>query len=199
MNNLLKTLIAPLTLVLSLDAVAQAQTNPQEPRRKASIAAEADILSYFVSGYSGIVNVSLANGFQVAFGAGRYDVPSFLLEGDENYEKAKWEATATSIQVLRMTYRFKGPRKNGPALGGIVLNQNWTLSSKTLGGETKFKQVNVGITGGYYLHLGKHLYLYPTAAFTYNNVYSGSTSVNGTSYTVAKFSPNASLHMGWEF
>lgn len=199
MNNLLKTLIAPLTLVISLGAVAQAQTKTEEPRRKSSIAAEADILSYFVSGYSGIVNVSLANGFQVAFGAGRYDVPSFLLEGDENYEKARWEATATSIQVLRMTHRFKGPRKNGPALGGIVLNQNWTLSSRTLGGETKFKQVNAGITGGYYLHLGKHLYLYPTAAFTYNNVYSGSTSVNGTSYTVAKFSPNASLHMGWEF
>jgi hypothetical protein len=199
MNNLLKTLIAPLTLVISLGAVAQAQTKTEEPGRKSSIAAEADILSYFVSGYSGIVNVSLANGFQVAFGAGRYDVPTFLLEGDENYEKAKWEATATSIQVLRMTYRFKGPRKNGPALGAIVLNQNWTLSSEPLGGETKFKQINAGITGGYYLHLGKHLYLYPTAAFTYNNVYSGSTSVNGTSYTVAKFAPNGSLHMGWEF
>ena len=196
MKNLLKTLIVPVALALT--PVAQAQTD-EASRPKASIAAEADILSYFVSGYSGIVNVSLANGFQVAFGAGRYDVPSFLLEGDENYEKAKWKATATSIQVLRMTYRFKGPRKNGPALGAIVLNQNWTLSSEPLGGVTKFKQINAGITGGYYLHLGKHLYLYPTAAFTYNNVYSGSTSVNGTSYTVAKFAPNGSLHMGWEF
>ena len=199
MKNLLKKIIAPTALALSLAPLAQAQTRTEAPRGKASIAAEADILSYFVSGYSGIVNVSLANGFQVAFGAGRYDVPTFLLEGDENYEKARWEATATSIQVLRMTYRFKGPRKNGPALGAIVLNQNWTLSSKTLGGETKFKQINAGITGGYYLHLGKHLYLYPTAAFTYNNVYSGSTSISGTSYTVTKFAPNASLHMGWEF
>jgi hypothetical protein len=198
MKNLLKNVATTAALALTLTTAAQAQTDVAS-RPKASIAAEADILSYFVSGYSGIVNVSLANGFQVAFGAGRYDVPTFLLEGDENYEKAEWEATATSIQVLRMTYRFKGPRKNGPALGAIILNQNWTLSSKTLGGETKFKQVNAGITGGYYLHLGKHLYLYPTAAFTYNNVYSGSTSVNGTNYTVAKFSPNASLHMGWEF
>ena len=113
--------------------------------------------------YQGISTGDLANigvkspwaseGIQVAFGAGRYDVPTFLLEGDENYEKARWEATATSIQVLRMTYRFKGPRKNGPALGAIVLNQNWTLSSKTLGGETKFKQINAGITGGYYLDI----------------------------------------------
>lgn len=198
MKNLLKNVATTAALALTLTTAAQAQTDVAS-RPKASIAAEADILSYFVSGYSGIVNVSLANGFQVALGAGRYDVPTFLLDGDENYEEAKWEATAASIQVLRMTYRFKGPRRNGPALGAIILNQNWTLSSETLGGETQFKQVNAGITGGYYLHLGKHLYLYPTAAFTYNNVYSGSTSVNGTKYTVAKFSPNASLHMGWEF
>ena len=80
-----------------------------------------------------------------------------------------------------------------------MLNQNWTLRSQTLGGESRFKQINAGVTGGYYLHLGKHLYLYPTAAFTFNDVYSGSTSVRGTSYKVAKFAPNASLHMGWEF
>ena len=199
MKNLLNTLITPLALVLSLGATVQAQTEPEAPARKTSIAAETDILSYFISGYSGIVNVSLGNGLQFAGGIGAYDVPAFLLEGDENYEKAKWKATATSVQVFRMTYRFKGPRKNGPALGAVVLNQNWTLSSETLGGETKFKQINAGITGGYYLHLGKHLYLYPTAAFTYNNVYSGSTSVGGTNYTVAKFAPNASLHLGWEF
>ena len=48
-------------------------------------------------------------------------------------------------------------------------------------------------------HLGKHLYLYPTVAFTWNDVYSGSASVRGTNYNVAKFAPNASLHMGWEF
>ena len=40
MNKLLKTLIAPLTLVISLGAVAQAQTKTEEPRRKSSIAAE---------------------------------------------------------------------------------------------------------------------------------------------------------------
>jgi hypothetical protein len=38
---------------------------------------------------------------------------------------------------------------------------------------------------------------YPTAAYTYNNVYSGETSVNGTTYKTDKFSPNAALHVGW--
>jgi hypothetical protein len=114
-------------------------------------------------------------------------------------DKAKWTATSTSIQVLRLTYRFNGPRKNGPALGAIVMNQNWTLRSATLGGESRFKQINAGVTAGYYLHIGKHLYLYPTAAFTFNDVYSGSTTVRGTSYKVERFAPNASLHMGWEF
>lgn len=201
MKNPIYTPFASLALVvaLGLSTRAQAQTERDAPASKTSIAAETDILSYFISGYSGILNVSLGNGLQFAGGVGRYDVPSFLLEGDENYDKARWKATATSVQVFRMTYRFNGPRKNGPALGAVVLNQNWTLRSETLGGETKFKQVNAGITGGYYLHLGKHLYLYPTAAFTYNNVYSGAASVKGTSYAVAKFAPNASLHLGWEF
>ena len=198
MKNLLKNVIAATALVLSIARTTQAQTD-EAPRPKASIAAESDILSYSIGGYSGIVNVSLGNHLQAAFGAGRYDVPTFLLKGDDSFDKAKWEATATSVQVLRLTYRFNGPRKNGPALGAVVLNQNWILRSPTLRGESRFKQINTGITGGYYLHLGKHLYLYPTAAFTFNDVYSGSTSVRGTNYKVAKFAPNASLHMGWEF
>ena len=196
------TLIAPLALVLTLGSTAQAQTQAPaaaEPARKTSFAVETDILSYFIGGYSVMGNVSFGNGFQTAFGIGKYDVPEFLLEGDENFEKAQWEATATSVQVFRVTWRFKGPAKSGLALGAVVLNQNWTLRSETLGGETSFKQLNAGLTGGYYLHIGKHFYLYPTAAFTYNNVYSGSTSINGTSYTVAKFAPNASLHVGWAF
>jgi hypothetical protein len=42
------------------------------------------------------------------------------------------------------------------------------------------------VTGGYYAHVGKHFYIYPTAAYTYNNVYSGETSVNGTTYKTDK-------------
>lgn len=198
MKNLIPTLIVPSAIAFVLTSVAQAQTD-EAPRPKASIAAESDILSYGIGGYSGIVNVSLGNRLQAAFGSGRYDVPSFLLKGDENFEKAKWTATATSVQVLRLTYRFNGPRKNGPALGAVALNQNWTLRSATLGGESRFKQINAGVTAGYYLHLGKHLYLYPTAAFTFNDVYSGRATVRGTSYKVERFAPNASLHMGWEF
>jgi len=73
------------------------------------------------------------------------------------------------------------------------------LRSEPLAGETKFRPFRVGITGGYYLHIGKHFYLYPTAAFTYNTVLSGETSINGTSYKVEKFAPNGSLHAGWEW
>jgi len=198
MQNLLKTIIAPAAVALALTTAAHAQTDAS-PRPKTSIAAESDILSYGIGGYSGMVNISLGNGLQAAIGTGRYDVPGFLLEGDDNFESARWKATATSVQVFRLTYRFNGPRKNGPALGAVVLNQNWTLRSEPLRGESRFKQINAGLTGGYYLHLGKHLYLYPTVAFTLNDVYSGSTSVRGVNYKVAKYAPNASLHMGWEF
>ncbi len=49
----------------------------------------------------------------------------------------------------------------------------------------------------YYVHVGKHFYIYPTAVYTHNNVYSGETSIKGTAYKTDKFSPNASLHVGW--
>ena len=166
---------------------------------RASIAAETDILSFFISGYSGIVNVSFANGLQFAAGTGRYDLPSFLLEGDEHYDEAKWEATSTSVQVARLTYRFHGPMKNGPALGIVGLHQNMRLSSAPLDGDTKFRVLNVGVTGGWYQHFGRHFYVYPTVASTNNSVLSGDPSVGGTPYKVERWAPNASLHIGWEW
>lgn len=166
---------------------------------RASIAAETDILSFFISGYSGIVNVSFANGLQFAAGTGRYDLPSFLLEGDEHYDEAKWEATSTSVQVARLTYRFNGPMKNGPALGIVGLHQDMRLSSAPLDGDTKFRVLNVGVTGGWYQHIGRHFYVYPTVAFTNNSVLSGDPSVGGTPYKVERWAPNASLHIGWEW
>jgi hypothetical protein len=189
------SLIAALAATAVTTATAAAQS--AEPTRHNSIAIEADAIAYGLPGYSGIINVSLANGFQIALGTGKYEVPSFLLKGDANYDVAKWKATSTSVQVLRTTYRFRGPMKSGPALGVVVLNQNWKLRSDRLSGETKFRPISVGLTGGYYVHLSKHFYVYPTTALTYNNVASGTTSVQGVAYKVSKFGPNASVHVGW--
>ncbi len=186
-----------LMLTIAVPQSAAAQATPNGSR--GSIAVEADAISFFIGGYSGILNLSLNNGLLVAFGSGSYDVPSFLLEGDANYDRAKWKARSTSVQVLRVGYRFNGPMKNGPVLAGIVLNQNWKLNSAALGGETTFRPLSVGLSGGYYLHIGKHFYLYPTVAYTNNTVISGEPVVSGTKYTVQKFAPNGSLHAGWEW
>jgi hypothetical protein len=189
-DNMKRTLI----LTLALATAAFGQDSP-----KASIAVEGDALAYALPGYSGVVNLTLRNGLQVAFGQGRYEVPGFLLKGDDSYDAVHWKATSTSVQVLRMTYRFNGPMKNGPAVGAIFMNQSWRLRAEKLSGETKFRPLSAGLTGGYYFHVGKHFYLYPTAAFTRNWVHSGSTSLQGTNYDVAKWGPNASLHIGWEW
>src|SRR5262245_36519417 len=113
-----RTVLA-LTALLGLALPATAQTT--------SVAAEADVLAYGISGYSGIVNVTLPSKVQVAFGVGRYVAPEFLVSGDANYDQAQWEATVTSLQVARATYRFRGAMKSGPALGVVMLNQNWKL------------------------------------------------------------------------
>jgi hypothetical protein len=193
------SLILVCAVVMPSSPVFAQEASPASPAPRPSIAVEADALAYGLPGYSGILNVSLPNGFQVAFGAGRYEVPTFLLKGDDNYDAVKWKATATSVQVLRMTYRVRGPMKNGPAFGAVVLNQHWRLRAENLSGETKFRPLSVGVTAGYYAHIGKHFYVYPTAAYTCNKVVSGTTSLGGVSYKVERFGPNASLHVGWEW
>lgn len=192
-----KVFVLTFALILGAAPLVSAESPQTSPEERPSIAVESDILSFFISGYSAMVNVSLPNKLQVAFGIGNYDVPSFLVEGDAKFDTAKWTGRVTSVQVFRATYRFRGPMRSGPAVGGVLLNQNWRLESAPLNGQTTFRELSAGVTGGYYIHIGKHFYIYPTAAYTYNKVYSGETSIKGTTYTVEKFSPNASVHVGW--
>lgn len=192
----MRRLIIALTLAL---VPGLAATSHAQPTPSMSIAAEADVLAYALPGYSGILSVTLPSRLQVAFGVGRYEVPSFLVSGDEQYDRATWDATVTSLQVARVTYRFRGAMKSGPAVGAVMLNQNWDMRSAPLDGETRFRTFSLGVTAGYYVHVGRHFYVYPTAALTRNTVASGSTSVRGTAYTVERVSPNASLHAGWEW
>lgn len=192
-------LVSVAVAMLASNAVpAQAQKAPGDEHQR-SIAIEADAIAYGISGYSGILSMSLRNGLQFAIGTGRYELPGFLLEGDSNYDAAQWKSTSTSVQVFRMTYRFRGAMKSGPAAGVVALNQHFRLSSQPLDGETDYRTLSVGLTAGYYIHFGKHFYVYPTVAFTGNTVYSGSTKVKDTPYTVEKFGPNGSVHVGWEW
>jgi hypothetical protein len=66
-----------LATLLGLALPASAQTTPT-----ASLAAEADVLAYGISGYSGIFSVTLPSRLQFAFGVGRYDAPSFIVNED---------------------------------------------------------------------------------------------------------------------
>ena len=164
-----------------------------------SVAIEADAPAFLLGGYSGIINVSFANGLSIALGAGRYDVPAFVVEGQESFDEAGWKATSESIQVLRVGYRFSEPGSNGLAVHAIALNQDWRLEAERLGAATDFRPLGLGVAGGYYFHIGRHLYAYPIAAATYNTVYSGDTSVQGREYEVAAWQINPSVHIGWQF
>ena len=196
-----KIIALAFAFTMSVAPLATAQTAPAQPEsqdRAYRLRSSPDILSFFISGYSAMMNVSLPNKIQMAFGIG----------AGTTYRVFLWRATPISMSPsgrreshpfrcsVRL-YRFRGPMTSGPALGGVMLNQNWHLQSAPLSGSTKFSEFSVGVTGGYHCHVGKHFYIYPTAAYTYNNVYSGETTVNGTNYKTDKFSPNASLHVGW--
>jgi hypothetical protein len=178
---------------------AQAPRSTEPEKAQASVAVEADAAAYALKGYSGIARVTLKNGLNIALGTGRYNVPGFILSGDKNYDAAKWKATAESIQVFRLGYRFGGAMRNGAVIDAIVINQNWRLRSGNFAGETKFKQIGAGISGGYYIHIGKHFYIYPTASLTRNTVYSGEARIGSLEYRVRPTQFNGSVHVGWEW
>lgn len=188
-----------LAAAIVFESAAHAQAKDDTAAPGASLAVEADAAAYALKGYSGIFRVTLANGFNIAFGSGRYNVPNFVVKGQDNYEQARWKATSESIQVLRVGYRFRGPMRDGPVVDAIVLNQKWRLRSERVAGETRFRPIGVGLSGGYYIHLGRHFYIYPTASLTHNSVYSGTTSLQGFNYRVPKFQFNGSVHVGWEW
>ena len=163
-----------------------------------SVALETDALAYPLSGYSAILRITHDSGLSYALGTGRYSLPTFLVKGQSSYGEAGWEATSESIQVARIGYRFFGPRKDGPGVDAIVLNQLWRLDAPRLHETTHFKTIGVGVSGGYYFHVGRHFYAYPNAALTYDAVYSGRTSVQGRDYSVSPVGIAGSLHLGWE-
>lgn len=195
MTRRVSGLLLAMTLVtcgLPASALAQSSEGP-------SLAVEADALAFGLGGYSGIFRVSLGSGLNVALGAGRYNVPGFILEGQETFDQAQWEATATSIQVLRVGYRFGAPMSDSAVVDAIVINQRWELESPSLGAKTTFRPFGVGVSGGYYWHLGRHFYIYPTASVTWNTVYGGEAAVNGVPYEVATWQFSGSVHVGWEW
>jgi hypothetical protein len=88
---------------------------------------------------------------------------------------------------------------SGLAIGGILFNQNYRLQAEKLAGQTEFRVLSAGVTAGYYFHLTKHFYIYPTFAYTHNSVASGQTSLQGVNYTVRSWGENATVHVGWEW
>ena len=154
------------------------------------MAVEADLFAYLSPGYSGLLSVSFRNGPQVAIGLGsdRLSVVPLI-----------WIAGARHFQVFRTTYRFRGPLKNGPAVGVVVRNEFLGLRVFNQTQETTFRTVRVGLLGGYYQRVGRHFYLYPTAAYTRNTTRSGNTTPHGPAYSVKQWSSTASVHAGWEW
>jgi hypothetical protein len=82
-NAVLTRAAVPVLLLSATSFPASAQA-----LRVHSVALEADALAYAVSGYSGVLRVSLANGLNIALGAGRYEVPDFIVEGQASYDEA---------------------------------------------------------------------------------------------------------------
>jgi hypothetical protein len=163
-------------------------------------ALEADALSFFLKGHSTIIRHTWDNGFEAAIGAGKFTLPSSIVEGEQNdYDEAEWEAESTSIQVARLGYRFGKAYSNGWAFHLIAMNQRWHVESEPLNLSTRYTVLATGLSAGYYIHLSKSFYLYPVVSVTSNNIYQGDNKIGGRSYDVPAASWSGSLHAGFEF
>ena len=184
---------------LGVTTHVSAQTVQPTSSEAASIAIESDILSFFISGYSGIVNLSLANGFQTAFGVGRYDVPSFLVEGDANFDAAQWTATVPSVQVFRATYRFRGPDEEWSRVRIGRVEPKLAASVGAFGRRDQVSDPQSGTDWRllYSCRQALSTFIQPPP-IRYNKAF-GETSIRGVNYHVERFAPNASLHVGWEW
>lgn len=165
---------------------------------ESSVAVEADASAFALGGYSLIVRASRSNGLDFAVGTGRYRLPSLFLKGQDSYDEAGWRATSEAIQVARVGYRWRGPHTNGPTVGAIVLNQLWHIEASETGGSSRFKTLGIGVNTGYYVHLGSHFYLYPTASITFEHEYGGASRVGDLDYAVSRLGYAGSIHVGWE-
>lgn len=184
-------------LLFLLVAVNPAQAAPTHPAQW-SVALEGDGIAYGLGGYSGIIRVAAPNRFEVALGSGRYHLPEFVAKTQDNFDEAQWDVTSESIQVLRVGYRFAPPLANGFAVHAIAMHQRFRISSEPLAGVSRFKQLGLGISGGYYLHLGAGVYVYPVVSVTYDRVYNGTNAVQGRRYRVPSLGVSESVHVGWE-
>ncbi len=163
-----------------------------------SVALEGDGIAYGLGGYSGIIRVAAPNRFEVALGSGRYNLPEFVTKTQDTFDEARWDVTSESIQVFRAGYRFAPPLANGFALHAIAMHQRFRISSAKLAGVSRFKQLGLGVSGGYYLHLVAGVYVYPVVSVTYDRVYNGTNAVQGRRYRVPSLGVSESLHVGWE-
>lgn len=163
-------------------------------------ALEADALSFFLNGHSTIVRHAWDSGFEVALGAGKFTLPSTIVEGEQNdYDQAKWKAESESIQVARVGYRFGKSYGNGWAFHLIAMNQRWHVESKKLNLSSRYSVLATGLEAGYYYHLSKSFYIYPVASVTQNDIYKGDNKIGGRTYDVPAASWSGSIHVGFEF
>lgn len=165
-----------------------------------TLAVEADASAYLLKGDSFILRYTFENGIIVALGAGKYELPEFILKVDQkNFEQMKWKAKSKSIQVARVGYRFSKAYSDGVVLEAIAINQSWHVTSQALNSSTNFKTLSLGISTGYFYHIGKQFYLYPIVSLTSNSVTSGSTELQGNNFNVKDAAVSYSLHTGFEF
>ena len=184
----MKTLILLFAILASTSLKAQPLEKPEET--KTSIGLEADVLPYLTGGYYGSVWVAHSH---VRYRAVITNVttPDFMLEdGFTNNEM--------TVYALLIDYFFKSSVEKWWVGGGLEywdaeIQTNARLSTAT------YECYVATVGGGYVWKLHKNFYLNPWVAMHARLGGDSSAIVDGKEFAAARFTPEASLKLGWYF
>jgi hypothetical protein len=180
-------------LLLTSTPARAAEPPAEETPRVWRFGAEIDALPYATGGYYGSF-VAARREWRVRAVAARSTMPGFLVE--DGFEDKRTDAYALLVD------RFLGARRSrqeGFWVGGGV--ELWSTRIRPEGGNAYTRYNNLMLTAGagYVWKFSRHFYLNPWAGVHFAAAGERVHNVSGRVYEQARFTPEASIKLGYTF
>ncbi len=178
--------------VLALSTTLYAQ------KTDASFAVEIDPSTYLFSGYSLHLKKSFASLSHWQFGLGLYamDFPKILVDMNPHNKDEGWNQRLEHGYGLFADYYFD-KKKSGTFVGMQLAHQKYkiTKNAKDVTYNTFLTMLHLGYNYSFF----ENFYLKPWIGIGYNNKISGSSSIDGEEFDIAKLVVFPTVHLGYNF
>lgn len=184
-------LIAAAALLVGLTAGSQSTTSTSKETCSLTAGIELDALPYLSSGWYTSVWVGIPScNLRIRPVVATSNIPSFMLSNDINKNRIK-------AYALIVDYFFNS-NFEGFWLGTGL--ERWNAKVTAVNKQSRaYKQVVYTLGGGYVWKVWGNLYLNPWVAGHLSLSEDGRLTLGNTSFKPSRFTPEASLKLGWHF